>query len=104
MTFNSSVHATFCSESIPNSTTHLQVLGSTSDKYNSLLFFFIEALYFPLFFFARRRTLFLLCDYFCVVADGVTEEEQDREPEPEDPYLEEELSEGFEDGKSNPIL
>jgi hypothetical protein len=25
----------------------------------------------------------------CVVADGVTEEEQDREPEPEDPYLEE---------------
>jgi hypothetical protein len=40
----------------------------------------------------------------CVVADGVTEEEQDREPEPEDPYLEEELLEGFEDGKSNPIL
>jgi hypothetical protein len=32
----------------------------------------------------------------CVVADGVTEEEQYREPEPEDPYLEEELPEGFE--------
>jgi hypothetical protein len=40
----------------------------------------------------------------CVVADGVTEEEQDREPEPEDPNLEEELPEGFEDGKSNPTL
>jgi hypothetical protein len=40
----------------------------------------------------------------CVVADGVTEEEQDCEQEPEDPYLEEELPEGFEDGKSNPIL
>jgi hypothetical protein len=39
-----------------------------------------------------------------VVADGVSEEEKDREPEPEDPYLEEELPEGFEDGKSNPIL
>jgi hypothetical protein len=39
----------------------------------------------------------------CVVADGVTEEEQYREPEPEDPYLEE-LPEGFEDGKSSPIL
>jgi hypothetical protein len=38
------------------------------------------------------------------VADGVTEEEQYREPEPEDPYLEKELPEGFEDGKSNPIL
>jgi hypothetical protein len=34
----------------------------------------------------------------------VTEEEQDREPEPEDPYFEEELPEGFEDGKSNPML
>jgi hypothetical protein len=40
----------------------------------------------------------------CVVADGVTEEEQYREPEPEDPYLEEELPKGFEDSKSNPIL
>jgi hypothetical protein len=34
----------------------------------------------------------------------VTEEEQDHDPEPKDPYLEEELPEGFEDGKSNPIL
>jgi hypothetical protein len=34
----------------------------------------------------------------------VTEEEQDHEPEPEDPYLEEELPGGFEDSKSNPIL
>jgi hypothetical protein len=40
----------------------------------------------------------------CVLADGGTEEEQYREPKPEDPYLEEELPEGFEDGKSNPIL
>jgi hypothetical protein len=48
--------------------------------------------------------MFLLCDCLCVVADGVTEEEQDHEPEPEDPYLKEELPEGFEDGKSNPIL
>jgi hypothetical protein len=34
----------------------------------------------------------------------VTKKEQDRKPEPEDPYLKEELPEGFEDGKSNPIL
>jgi hypothetical protein len=34
----------------------------------------------------------------------VTEEEQDRESEPEHSYLEEELPEGFEDGKSNSIL
>jgi hypothetical protein len=34
----------------------------------------------------------------------VTEEEQYRELEPEDPYLEEKLLEGFEDGKSNTIL
>jgi hypothetical protein len=40
----------------------------------------------------------------CVVADGVTEEEQDREPEPEDLNLEEEVPEGFEDDKSNPTL
>ena len=45
------------------------------------------------------------------VADGVTEEEnaeefgdQYREPEPEDPYREQELPKGFEDGKSNLIL
>jgi hypothetical protein len=82
----------------------LQVSRSTSDKYNSLLYSFIEALYFSLFFLARRRTLFLLCDCLCVVADGVTEEEQDHEPDPEDPYLKEELPEGFADGKSNPIL
>jgi hypothetical protein len=34
----------------------------------------------------------------------LTKEEQYYEPEPEDPYLEEELPEGFEDSKSNPIL
>jgi hypothetical protein len=34
----------------------------------------------------------------------VTEEEQYCEPEPEDLYLEEEFLEGFDDGKSNPIL
>ena len=48
---------------------------------------------------------------FIVVADGVTKEEnaeefgdQYREPEPEDPYREQELPKGFEDGKSNLIL
>jgi len=46
----------------------------------------------------------------CAVDHGVTEEgpvsEQDqyREPEPEDPYREQELPEGFEDSKFNPIL
>ena len=30
--------------------------------------------------------------------------EQYREPEPEDPYREQKLPEGFEDGKSNSIL
>ena len=45
------------------------------------------------------------------VADGVIEEEnaeefgdQYRELEPEDPYREQELPKGFEDGKSNLIL
>ena len=45
------------------------------------------------------------------VADGMIEEEnaeefgdQYREPEPEDPYREQELPKGFEDGKSNLIL
>ena len=45
------------------------------------------------------------------VADGVIEEEnaeefgdQYREPEPEDPYREQELPEGFEDGKFNPAI
>jgi hypothetical protein len=83
------------------------ILSKSQDPHptNIIVFsiFLIEALYFPLFL-ACRQTLFLLCDCLCVVADGVTEEEQDREPEPEDPYLEEELPEGFEDGKSNPIL
>ena len=48
---------------------------------------------------------------FLLVADGVTEEEnaeefgdQYRKPEPEDPYREQELPEGFEGGKFNPIL
>ena len=47
----------------------------------------------------------------CTVDHGVTEEEpveefakQYRELEPEDPYREQELPEGFEDGKSNLIL
>ena len=45
------------------------------------------------------------------VADGVIEEgnaeefgDQYREPEPEDQYREQELPEGFEDGKFNLIL
>ena len=45
------------------------------------------------------------------VADGVIDEEnaeefvdQYREPEPEEPYREQELPEGFEDGKFNLIL
>ena len=45
------------------------------------------------------------------VADGVTEEEnaeefgdQYREPEPEDPYCEQDFPEGLEDGKFNLIL
>lgn len=47
----------------------------------------------------------------CAVADEVTEEEpheefgaEYREKEPEDPYCEQELPEGFENGKSNLIL
>ena len=58
----------------------------------------------------------LACVYLPVVsfpsvADGVIEEEnaeefgdQYREPEPEDQYREQELPEGFEDGKFNLIL
>ena len=45
------------------------------------------------------------------VADGVIDEEnaeefvdQYREPEPEEPYREQELPEGFGDGKSNLLL
>jgi hypothetical protein len=48
---------------------------------------------------------------FSPVADGVIKEEnleqfggQHREPEPEYPYCEQELPEGFEDGKFNLIL
>ena len=48
---------------------------------------------------------------FSPVADGVTDEEnaeeyaeQYREPEPENEYREQELPEGFEDGKFNLIL
>ena len=47
----------------------------------------------------------------CIVDTGVNEgepieefAEQYREPEPEDPYREPEILEGFEDGKSNSIL
>ena len=49
--------------------------------------------------------------FVCAVDDGVNEgepiekfAEQYREPEPEKPYREQELPEGFEDGKSNSIL
>ena len=44
----------------------------------------------------------------CAVDRGVPEEEReeefDREPEPEDQYREQELPEGFENGKSNLTL
>ena len=49
--------------------------------------------------------------FVCALDTGVNEgepleefAEQYREPEPEEPYREQELSEGFEDGKFNPIL
>ena len=49
--------------------------------------------------------------FVCTVDDGLIEgepveefAEQYREPEPEDPYREQKLPEGFEDGKSNSIL
>ena len=49
-----------------------------------------------------------MCLFVCAVDHGVTEEElvdeQYREPEPEDPYREKDLPEGFEDGKFNLIL
>jgi hypothetical protein len=55
--------------------------------------------------------LFIVCSLICVVANGVNEEEPQeefraeyREQEPEDPYHEQELPEGFEDGKSNSTL
>ena len=46
-----------------------------------------------------------MCSFVCAVDRGVPEEEReeefDREPEPEDQYREQELPEGFENGKSN---
>ena len=52
-----------------------------------------------------------MCLFVCAVDHGVNEgepngehKEQYREPEPEDEYREQELPEGFEDGKSNLIL
>ena len=52
-----------------------------------------------------------MCLFVCVIDAGVIEREpieefaeQYREPEPEDPYREQKLPEGFEDGKSNSIL
>ena len=50
----------------------------------------------------------MVCLFVYAVDHGVTEEEpvdeQYREPEPEEPYREQELPKGFEDGKSNLIL
>ena len=50
----------------------------------------------------------MVCLFVYAVDHGVTEEEpvdeQYREPEPEEPYREQELPEGFEDGKFNPAL
>ena len=52
-----------------------------------------------------------MCLFACAIDTGVNEgepveefAEQYREPEPEDPYREQELPEGFKDGKSNYIL
>ena len=52
-----------------------------------------------------------MCLFVCAVDHDVNEEEpveefveQYREPEPEEPYREQELPEGFEDGKFNLIL
>jgi len=52
-----------------------------------------------------------VCWFVCAVDTGVNEgepveefAEQYREPEPEEPYREKELPEGFEDGKFNLIL
>ena len=57
------------------------------------------------------KTIILFFFIVCEVDDGVIEGEpvekfakQYREPEPEKPYREQELPEGFEDGKSNSIL
>ena len=56
--------------------------------------------------------MFIYCVFVvCAVDTGVSEgepveefAEQYREPEPEEPYREQELPEGFEDGKFNLIL
>ena len=58
-----------------------------------------------------------MCLFVCVVDHGVNEEEpvdkqyreqackdQYRDPEPEGQYLDQDFSEGFENGKFNPIL
>ena len=52
-----------------------------------------------------------MCLFVCAVDDGVIEgepveefAEQYREPEPEDPYREPVIPEGFEDGKFNLII
>ena len=52
-----------------------------------------------------------MCLFVCAVDTGVNKgepneeyAEQYREPEPEDPYCEQELQEGFEDGKFNLTL
>ena len=60
----------------------------------------------------KHLFLFIYCVFVvCVVDTGVNEGEpveefveQYREPEPEEPYHEQELPEGFEDGKFNPAL
>ena len=52
-----------------------------------------------------------MCLFVCAIDTGVIEgehveefAEQYREAEPEEPYREQELPKGFEDGKSNSIL
>ena len=52
-----------------------------------------------------------MCLFVCAIDTGVSEgepveefAEQYRESEPEEPYREQELPEGFEDGKFNPAL
>ena len=59
----------------------------------------------------KHLFLFVYCVFVCAVDTGVNEGEpveefaqQYREPEPEEPYREQELPEGFEDGKFNLIL
>ena len=66
--------------------------------------------YFPLHLSSCYFMFMLVCLFVCTVDHGVTEEElveefggEYREPEPEDPYRDQELPEGFEDGKSNSI-